>query len=112
MMGGRAVATGKYKRSYCAEMVSYFENYSGKGIPEFSKFARKIGVTTRTLENWVKKYPKFGEAYEICSEIKDERMKDGGLCGSYNSRVVIFLLEAERKRREAASGEVVRFEDL
>lgn len=107
------MATGKYKRSYCTEMVSYFESYKEKGIPEFSKFARRIGVTTRTLENWVKKYPKFAEAYEICSDIKDERMKDGGLCGTYNSRVVIFLLEAERRRREAASSsEVPRFEDL
>ena len=107
------MATGKYKRSYCAEMIRYFENYSGKGVPEFSKFARHIGVTTRTLENWVKKYPKFEEAYEICSEIKGERMTDGGLCGTYNSRVVIFLLEAERRRREAASSnEVPRFEDL
>ena len=50
---------GKYKARYCRDIVVYFENFAGKGIPQLSKFARSIGVTLRTLENWMDKYPKL-----------------------------------------------------
>ena len=100
----------KYKASYAAEMLAYFSSYSEKGVPQFSKFARKIGVTLRTLENWRDSKKKFAEAYGECEAIQREMLVDCGLEGRYNSRVTIFMLE--QKNRDAGEQTIPRFEDL
>ena len=108
----------KYKARYAKEIVEYFTDYAEsfeakkrrKGVPQFSKFARKIGVTLRTLENWREKYKKFADACEECEAIKRELVVDGGLEEEYNSRFAIFLLEQEERRGGISS--VPRFEDL
>ena len=107
---------GKYKARYCREIVVYFENFAGKGIPQLSKFARSIGVTLRTLENWMDKYPKFRDACEECGAIRNEYLIDGGLCERFNPSLVKFLLEQASPRNvkvEIGGGlSLKKFEDL
>lgn len=106
----------KYQPVYIEEMRRYFFEYdldeTKKGIPQLSEYARRIGVTVRTLENWAKKHKAFGEAYEECLDKQQELLINGGLAGGFNPKIVQFLLEA-RARREKGSGKseiVVRHE--
>lgn len=108
----------KYRAKYAKEIVEYFEGYAllseqkkrHRGVPQFSKFARRIGVTLRTLENWRLKYGKFDDACAECEAIQHEMLVDGGLEEEYNPRFAIFLLE--QKDRRGGTESVPRFEDL
>lgn len=64
-----------------------------QGLPEFVKWANKIGITTQTIRDWRRKYEKFDEACEECEEIQRALLKDGGLAEIYASKTVTFLLE-------------------
>ncbi len=97
---------GKYRSRYCKEIIEYFGGFNEKGIPQLSKFARKVGVTLRTLENWKEKYPKFHDACEECIAIRDEILIDGGLMGRYNPQITKFILENAKKKDEAVEIEV------
>lgn len=67
----------KYERRYAKEIVRYFEttlnDRTSKGIiktvPSYVAFARKIGVTARTLENWKKNKKEFADACLECDEL-------------------------------------------
>ena len=113
------MSKSKYRVKYCTEIVEYFKSYAEfsenekkrhRGVPQFSKFARKIGVTLRTLENWRLAFDKFNEACEECEAIQREMLVDGGLEEEYNPRFAIFLIEQKERRGGAES--VPRFEDL
>lgn len=88
----------KYQSVYIEGMRRYFFEYEldekKKGIPQFSEFARSIGVTLRTLENWAKKKKAFGDAYEECRDKQQEMLINGGLAGQFNPKIVTFLMEA------------------
>lgn len=107
----------KYKAKYAKEIVEYFTSYAAlseekkrhRGVPQFSKFARKIGVTLRTLENWRLAFDKFEEACAECDAIQREMLVDGGLEEEYNPRFAIFLIEQKERRGDAES--VPKFED-
>lgn len=107
----------KYKAKYAKDIVAYFEGYAAlseekkrhRGVPQFSKFARKVGVTLRTLENWRLVYDKFDEACLECEAIQHEMLVDGGLEEEYNPRFAIFLIEQKERRGGAES--VPKFED-
>ena len=107
----------KYKAKYAKEIVEYFTAYATlpqekkrrRGVPQFSKFARQIGVTLRTLENWRLANDKFAEACEECEAIQREMLVDGGLEEEYNPRFAIFLIE--QKERRGGSESVPKFED-
>lgn len=64
-----------------------------QGLPEFVKWANKIGITTQTIRDWRRKYEKFDEACKECEEIQRALLKDGGLAEIYASKTVTFLLE-------------------
>lgn len=67
----------KYEKRYAKEIVTYFEttlnDRTSKGIikavPSYVAFARKIGVTARTLENWKKNKKEFADACLECDEL-------------------------------------------
>lgn len=99
--------------------MEYFKGYASasefegkkrhRGVPQFSKFARRVGVTLRTLENWRLVYDRFDEACVECEAIQRELLVDGGLEEEYNPRFAIFLIEQKERRGGAES--VPRFED-
>lgn len=72
-------------------------------LPTFEGFARKIGVTHKTLLNWtdavedpeapelVYKYPDFLQAYNVCKAIQKEFLVDNGLKGNYPPASFIFV---------------------
>lgn len=97
----------KYQSVYIESMRRYFFEYEldekKRGIPQFSEFARKIGVTLRTLENWAQKKKAFGEAYEECRDKQMEMLINGGLAGQFNPKIVTFLMEA--RAAQAKKGE-------
>lgn len=115
---GEILGKSKYRAKYAKEIVAYFVGYASlseekkrhRGVPQFSKFARKIGVTLRTLENWRLSFDKFNEACLECEAIQREMLVDGGLEEEYNPRFAIFLIEQRDKKGGAES--VPRFEDL
>lgn len=101
----------KYQSVYIEEMRRYFFEYElddkKRGIPQFSEFARQIGVTLRTLENWAKKKKAFGEAYEECRDKQQEMLINGGLAGQFNSKIVTFLMEARAAQNKKTGSTVV-----
>lgn len=111
-----ALKNNKYQPTYVEGIRRYFFDYEldeeNKGIPQMSAYARKLGVTVRTLENWAKKHKAFGEAYEACLDKQQELLINGGLVGSFNPKIVQFLLEArsQREKKEAKTEIVVRYE--
>lgn len=72
-------------------------------LPTLEGFARKIGVTYRTLKNWaeaveddeapepVYKYPDFFQAYNVAKQLQKEFIVDNGLKGNYPPASFIFV---------------------
>ena len=72
-------------------------------LPTFEAFARKIGVTKKTMLNWVEsvedpeapepvyKYPDFLHAYNVAKAIQKEFLIDNGLKGNYPPASFIFV---------------------
>lgn len=67
----------KYEPRFESEIVAYFykcltdRNSAGiiKKIPSYVDYARQIGVTARTIENWRKTRKRFEEACAECDEL-------------------------------------------
>lgn len=101
----------KYQSVYIEGMRRYFFEYEldekKRGIPQFSEFARQIGVTLRTLENWAKKNKSFGEAYEECRDKQQEMLINGGLAGQFNPKIVTFLMDARASQDKKTGSTVV-----
>ena len=85
---------GKYKREYVDMMLNFFAAEPGGGVeyPMFEGFAKRIGVTVRTLERWAAEKEDFGEAYERCLDVQRRFLVIGGLTERYNSAFAKFLL--------------------
>lgn len=106
-LAGEIVQPGEYRPEYCEQMIAFFdrdkyttitETYSWRNgsveerskkvpnvPPEFSEFARTIGVTSATLKKWARQHPEFREAYETCKEIYEEFLVHHGLLGNYGA---------------------------
>ena len=65
-----------------------------QGLPEFVKWATRIGVTTQTVRNWREEHEEFDAACRECEEIQKVLIKDGGLSGIYAGKTATFLLQA------------------
>jgi transposase-like protein len=63
------------------------------GYPSMVKFAKKLGVTPRTLRNWRDKYPEFDEACEFADEIQDEVLNERALFEQVDGRVAMKIRE-------------------
>ena len=100
-------ASCKYKEEYCEKLLEYFSKpaveiqykrtFDRKGnvlsetpimlpaeYPTFELFAASIGVTTGTLLNWSKEYPRFADCYARAKEIQLGKLKSNTLRGLYN----------------------------
>ncbi len=68
--------------------------------PQFSEFARSIGVSERTLKGWAKKDNGFQEAYEVCQDIIQEFIVENGLSGQYPGQFTIFAAKNLTKMKD------------
>lgn len=78
--------SNKYRPEYADEMLEYFSNHDA--VPMFEEFANSKKVTATTMLNWAKKYPRFAAVYDICREIAQTKLLQGGLSGRYNPQIV------------------------
>ncbi len=113
----------EYSKSHGADMLEFFlakqkyritmdvhyrkdgemmekERHIPNAPPQFSEFGRTIGVSERTLKSWVKKYPEFAEAYEICQDIIQEFFVENGVKGDYASQFAIFAAKNLTKMKD------------
>mgnify|MGYP001593621430 CR=1 FL=1 len=95
-----------YKRDFCKRLVQYFNVGLGKFVasgiagekfvpetpPHFSKFARKIGVTEKTLYEWTEIYPEFKVAMDMANEMRNEVLKDNSLLGNYDTKIAAMFI--------------------
>jgi hypothetical protein len=106
--GGRPT---KYKPEYCQQLIDYMEEdgdpvkrpvvYEGQVIDNivgylpnfFVSFARKLGVSVDTIQEWKKVYPEFSAAYKKAQAIQLDKMVKGSIAGVYNSAGAIFALK-------------------
>lgn len=131
-------APTKYQPEYCERLIAYFnidktqkqvigrvkrfgkdgnlthdeEKYKivPNDMPTFEGFARSIGVSHQTLDNWTKallnpkalegepeynklKYPDFFAAYNIGKALQKEFLIDNGLQGNSPPATTIFVLK-------------------
>jgi hypothetical protein len=75
-----------YRPEYCQAIVDYFAdpesweiNYDAKGsgkaipsgkMPTVARWCHQIGVSTRVLDDWQRRYPEFAEAYQMARELQ------------------------------------------
>ena len=104
-------APSKYKESFVEELEEYFdiEPYEERlekvitkdGVYEIPKdvandfrtlsgFAKKIGVTRKTLYEWEKNYPEFGKAMDMARDSQERFIVVNGLKSLINSTFAIF----------------------
>jgi transcriptional regulator with XRE-family HTH domain len=101
----------KYDAKYCQEMVKFFdvdatrivedmrrdgsttERRVANAMPTFAKFARKIGVSRDTLNEWTRKHAEFSDSYKRCKELQEEFLINVGLAGVTSASFVIFTMK-------------------
>ena len=75
-----------YRPEYCQAIVDYFAdpesweiNTDMKGsskaipsgkMPTVARWCHQIGVSTRVLDDWQRRYPEFAEAYQMARELQ------------------------------------------
>lgn len=112
----------KYRRKYAQMLIDYFTKYLDmrelqseaekgqkkkklpEGYPTFTKFARSLGVTARTLRNWRDENPEFAEAMEFASEMQDDILDERGLIGVYDGRTAMKIRELKASKAGADGG--------
>ena len=102
------MAHSSYRSKYSEEIIAYFDqilsdrNKEGrlKNLPSYVGFARKIGVTVRTIENWKKKFAKFNEACEECDAMLKETLICEGALYRAHASFVKFVLSSRYGMRE------------
>lgn len=82
----------KYQKKFCADMLRFFDDVYAEGnYPTFEMFASSIGVTARTLENWVRAYPEFSDAYTACKNKQRGALLEGAMAGRFNATFAKFV---------------------
>ena len=82
----------KYQPRFCADMLRFFDDIYAEGnYPTFEMFASTIDVTARTLENWVKVYPEFDDAYTACKNKQRGALLEGAMAGRFNATFAKFV---------------------
>ena len=74
------------------------------GYPTLTKFACKIGVTTRTIRNWRAEHIDFDEVCEFCEDLFDDIMDERALIGTVDGRVAMKIRELKAAARAARDG--------
>jgi hypothetical protein len=102
----------KYKPEYCQELIEFFsmppyreiaETITYKdgtkkettklvpnNLPFLFEFAHKIGVETKTLDNWTKEHPDFLHAYKKAKEKQQAFLVNNCLTGLFQQTFGIF----------------------
>lgn len=91
-----------YSPDLAKRMYLFFIEYSGSGVPSFSKFARQTGRTLADLER-LRKVKKFNRAYLECQEIRRDYLIDRALEKRFDASFTKFLLSAEAEQTESDS---------
>lgn len=112
-LGNNGGAPSKYDAKYCQEIIDYFSvepmreveipHYGKDGgiswtdtkqvanpLPKLHEFARKIGVTQKTLHNWCDEHEEFLQAFTYAKELQKWFLIENGLNGCYNPSAYIF----------------------
>jgi hypothetical protein len=63
-------------------------------MPTMTGFAKKCGVTTRTLCNWREAHPEFEEAHEYAMAIAADMISQFAINNVYSPSISIFMLKA------------------
>jgi hypothetical protein len=102
-MWGLLVRPTKYEPRFALELIDFFtidvfttDAFGRKKVnrfPTFERFAVGIGVTHKTLLNWmqVPENSEFLRAYEMCRDLQKALLIEGGLGGDYNNNFAKFL---------------------
>ena len=101
----------KYEKRYAKEIVKYFEttlnDRTSKGIiktiPSYVAFARKIGVTARTLENWKHGKKEFADACLECDELMKSAIVGDCLLYKMHASFGKFLLSSRYGMNETVN---------
>lgn len=92
----------KYDPKYCDMIIDYFgrnhvEKVGGKikgaELPQFTAFARTIGVRRSTLHNWTREHPEFLDAYNTAKQLQEELIANNAINGRYNPVFSQFMLK-------------------
>jgi hypothetical protein len=107
--GGRPT---DYLPEYCDQLIEYFEIEPNREVeiphlkdgevvwidykivanrlPVFHEFAKKIGVTHKTLLNWCDSHVEFLQSYTQAKELQKFFLIENGLSNCYNANFAIF----------------------
>lgn len=69
-------------------------------FPTIASFAHKIGVSRKTIYEWAKKYPEFGESVRRAKDSQEMFITINGLKGLVNSTFAIFTAKNVLKWRD------------
>lgn len=106
----------KYDPKYCEMIVDYFDvkHSTGRGknaeaaeFPQFTAFARLIGVTRSTLFKWTQEFPEFSDAYKTAKELQEELLVNNSLKNRYNPYFAQFVLKNGHGYRDKTDVEQV-----
>lgn len=93
----------KYRRDYCRQLIEFFsvepyrvvDQATGKKVandmPHLVDFAKKIGVDSDTLNNWVKHFPEWADAVRQAKMLNERFLVVNALQGLYQSTFSIFM---------------------
>lgn len=91
-----------YDPKYCQMLVDYFgvdhtmingRQVEGAELPQFTAFARTIGVTRETLHEWKRTHKEFSDAYDTARQLQEELIANNAMKGRYNSYFAQFMLK-------------------
>ena len=95
----------KYDKDFPRQLYTFFMSAVAESqTPSFSKFARSIGVTLASLEEY-RKHREFDRAWRDCIEIRRDYLTDCALTRRYDPSFVKFLLAFEAELDAASSGD-------
>jgi hypothetical protein len=98
----------KYTSKMPQALIDYFltcaETRPGVGVPVLKEtftimptltgFAKKVGVTTRTLANWKDKHEAFEEAYQYSMAIAADMIQQFSINNVWSPSMSVFLLKS------------------
>lgn len=105
----------KYKPEYCQQIIDFFDvspyeieekvTYHQNGdktverikvsieFPMLIQFCKKIGVLYHAVEDWAKKHPEFGAAFQTAKKYQEYIIASNGMKGRYDKTFAIFALK-------------------
>lgn len=93
-MAGRGRPT-KYRSNFVQKAKEYIESgyiEQGDVVPSVVGLAKYLGVLSRALYDWGKKYPAFSQMLDSTVEEQHRLLLANGLAGTYNSNIVKLML--------------------